>query len=437
MTGPRKAALLAAIGLGLAAATLAAYAPALRGEFIDAYDDADYVFDNPRVKAGPTWAGVGWAFARSHAANWHPLTWISHMIDCGIWGLDSRGHHLSSLLLHALNSVLLLLALDRMTGRTWRAALVAALFALHPLHVESVAWISERKDLLSTLFWLLAILAWVRYARRPGAGRYATVVVLHLLALLSKPMPVTLPFTLLLLDFWPLGRLSLDSPTLRRDASRLVAEKLPLLALSAASSAVTYLVQSAAGAVTFLESLPFPARVANAVVSYAKYLVLAAWPRELAPFYPYPEGGIPPWEVAASALFLAAVTVAVLLAARTKPWLAFGWLWYVGTLVPVIGIVQVGLQSMADRYTYVPLVGIFVAVVWGAGDLARRWRVPPAFRSAAVLVLLLSLAVAARREAGTWHDSVTLFSRSSISARIASLLTGRRLANVSTIRSAV
>ncbi len=413
MKGPRSRVLLAAIAAALCAATLAAYAPALRAGFIESFDDVDYVTGNPMVREGISREGVVWAFARWHAANWHPLTWISHMLDSEIWGLDPRGHHLTSLLLHAANATLLLLALDRMTGRTWRSAFVAALFALHPLHVESAAWVAERKDVLATLFWMSALLAWAGYARRPGAARYSLVVALHALALLSKPMPVTLPFTLLLLDFWPLGRFRLDSPSRARDARRLVVEKVPLLALSAISSVVTFRVQAAAGAMAHLEVLPMAARVANAAVAYVKYLLLAAWPSGLAPLYPYPAGGVPAWQAAAASALLAGATWVAIRAARSRPWLAFGWLWYLGTLVPVIGIVQVGRQSMADRYAYVPLVGVFVAVAWGAAEAARG--IPARARAGALGTAagaaLLALALGTRAQAAIWSDGVTLFER--------------------------
>lgn len=411
MKARRPRVLLAAIAAVLCAATLAAYAPALRAGFIESFDDVDYVTKNPMVREGLAREGMVHAFTRWHATNWHPLTWISHMLDCEIWGLDARGHHGTSLLLHAANAVLLLLALDRLTGATWRSAFVAALFALHPLHVESAAWIAERKDVLSTLFWWAALLAWAGYARRPGAARYSLVVVLHALALLSKPMPVTLPFTLLLLDFWPLGRLRLDSPTLARDARRLVAEKVPLLLLSAVSSVVTYRVQEAAGAMATSDVLPLAGRVANASVAYVKYLLLAAWPAGLAPFYPLPSGGVPAWQALAAAAILAGTTWLAVRAARARPWLVFGWLWYLGTLVPVIGIVQVGQQSVADRYTYVPLVGIFVVVAWGIAEAAERIpaRVRTAALGAAAAAVLLAFGWVTRAQAAVWRDGVTLF----------------------------
>lgn len=405
--------LLLALALALAAVTVAVYGASLRNAFIDAYDDPDYVTNNPMVLRGPTWAGIVWALTRWHSANWHPLTWISHMIDCRIWGLDPWGHHLTSLLLHAADAALLLVLLDRMTGRTLRSAFVAALFALHPVHVESVAWVSERKDVLSTLFWLLATLAYVAWVRKRGRWRYALLVVLYALGLMAKPMLVTLPFSLLLLDFWPLGRLEgrAGGAALRRLGRELVVEKVPLLALAAVSCVITYAVQLEAGAVTFLASLPLGTRVANALVSYLRYIGLVVWPVDLAVLYPYPSDGVPAWKAAAAAALLAAATAGSLRLARRRPYVVTGWLWYLGTLVPVLGLVQVGLQSMADRYTYVPAIGLFVLAAWGIPDLLGRFPSPVRARILAVAsaAVLIPLALATRSQAAYWRDSETLF----------------------------
>ncbi len=399
----------------LAGATLAVYAPSLSNGFVDAYDDADYVTSNPVVRRGLSGDGIVWAFTNSHAANWHPLTWLSHMADCAAYGLDPRGHHLTSLLLHAANAVLLLLLLEGLTGHAWRSAFVAALFAVHPLHVESVAWVAERKDVLSTFFGLLAALSYVAWTRRGGRRRYGLVVALYALALLAKPMLVTLPLVLLLLDTWPLGRLRTTegAPRFARDLAARAREKAPLFALAAVSCVVTFKVQLAAGAVMYLEALPLSARAANALVAYLRYVGLAVWPTGLAVLYPYPDAGIPAWQWMGS---LATLVAAAHLAVRFRgrfPYLPVGLFWYLGTLVPVIGLVQVGLQAIANRYTYLPLVGPFVILAWGACDLAERL---PA-RSRAWLLgvpavcLVLALGAAARAEAGYWKDSVVLFER--------------------------
>lgn len=423
----------------LAAAVLAALWPVLGNGFL-AYDDDRYVTDNPKVQAGLTAPGVAWAFGSLHAANWHPVTWISHMLDTELYGDRPAGHHLTSLLLHAANTVLLFLLLDRMTGLAWRSAIVAALFGLHPLHVESVAWIAERKDMLSTFFWLLAIAAYLGHVRRPRASRYGLVVLLVALALASKPMPVTAPFTLLLLDYWPLGRLG---PADARAAPRrrflwLVVEKLPLLGLSVASSVVTLLAQRAGGALAAVDALPLSSRVANAAVAYAAYLGKTLWPARLAVHYPHALGDLPGWKVAAAVALLGALTLLVFRERRRRPYLPFGWLWYVGTLVPVIGLVQVGSQAMADRYTYVPLIGIFVIVAWGSADLLE-WvprrasrqrraaagtasdgrapagsdrgaeRAPGLLAGLAIVLTLVLLATGSWVQARRWSDTVTLF----------------------------
>lgn len=395
--------------------TLAAvYAQVRTFAFVN-LDDQQYVTSNPVVLRGLTWDGVGWAFGGFHAANWHPLTWLSHMADVTLFGLDAGAHHLVNVALHALNALLLFAFLRRATGATWRSAAVAALFAVHPLHVESVAWVSERKDVLSALFFFLTIHAWIGHTRRPGAGRYVAVAALFVLGLLAKPMLVTLPFVLLLVDVWPLGRLASggDGEGVPSRAARLVAEKLPLLALAAASSLVTWLAQSSGGAAASAEVVPLGARVANAVVSYVVYLVRTAWPSGLAAFYPHPSlagDGIPTWKVAGALLLLLAITAAVVRERSRRPYLLFGWLWFVGTLVPVIGLVQVGEQGLADRYTYLPLTGPFVAAAWGGAELLGRLR-PPALAWGAALAPVVALALVARAQAATWRDSVALHGR--------------------------
>ena len=428
------------ICLLLAAATLVALWGVLGNDFTRSYDDGPYVTKNAVVQRGLTKAGIVWAFARPHAANWHPLTWLSHMLDIQLYGLNPMGHHLTNLLFHIGNVLLLFLLLTRMTGSLWRSAFVAALFGIHPVHVESVAWISERKDVLSTFFWMLTMLAYVGYVRRPKIGRYLPVVLFFILGLLSKPMLVTLPFVLLLLDYWPLKRfwtarsVRLATPsTINHQPStfyRLILEKTPLFALSAASSAITFIVQQRSGAVAALDRLPVGTRVANAVVSYVRYIGKAIWPDNLSVFYPYGVDAIPMWQIVGAGLLLACVTVLVILFGRRRPYLPVGWLWYLVTLVPVIGLVQVGIQAMADRYTYVPLIGLFIVVAWGVPDLiipqpdsakgsnqrTRRKAQPgtvatstaKVLGSVAVLVILV-LIVCTRMQVGYWLDSITLF----------------------------
>jgi tetratricopeptide (TPR) repeat protein len=376
----------------LGAAVLAVFWPALGNDFVN-YDDDLYVTRNPRVQQGLSWESVRWAMITDAASNWHPLTWLSHQLDWELWGAAPRGHHATSVVLHAVDTVLLFALLDGMTASPWRSALAAALFGLHPLHVESVAWIAERKDVLSTCLWLLTTLAWVHYTRRPGPWRYLAVVVGLALGLMAKPMLVTLPLTLLLLDYWPLGRLRRA-----RDLGPLVWEKAPLLLLAAAASVVTLLVQQ-----EVITPLPLATRLGNALLAYVGYLGKMLWPLHLAAIYPHP-GRVAPGAVAASALLLGLVTAAVVWQRRRRPYLLVGWLWYVGTLVPVIGVVQAGAAAMADRFTYVPLVGVFVALTW---------LVPaaPAPRLAAAVagVVLALLAVQTRAQIGVWRDSATLF----------------------------
>ncbi len=380
-------------------------------------DDGEYVFQNPVVARGLTLDGISWALTTFHFSNWHPLTWLSHMTDVSLFGLDAGWHHRVNLLFHLLNTELLFLVLWRMTGGMWQSAFVAALFGVHPLHVESVAWVSERKDVLSTLFWILTMGAYLRYVRRPGAGRYVPVAASLALGLMCKPMLVTLPFVLLLLDWWPLGRLApADAPHVPPwrvsvpVLARLAREKIPLFVLSAAACAATYLAQQKGGAVTSVELYPPGLRLANATVSYVTYLRKLVWPSSLSVFYPHP-AALPPWEVWGSAALLLAVTAAAAWQRRRRPYLAVGWLWYAGTLVPVIGLVQVGAQASADRYTYVPLIGIFLAVAWGVPPALSGLRLRRVLSGALAAVSLTALSTAAWVQAGHWRDSVTLFSR--------------------------
>jgi len=360
------------ICLFLVAVTLMVYLQSTNHDFVS-YDDVSYVTENPNIKAGITLEGILWAFTSGHAANWHPLTWISHMLDCELYGLNPTGHHWTNIQIHVANTILLFLVLSWMTGALWQSSLVAALFAVHPLHVESVVWVAERKDVLCTLFWILSMWAYAGYVRYSTKIHYVSSIILFTFGLMAKPMIVTLPFVFLLLDYWPLKRFQSGQSghgkilQQRLVALGLVWEKIPFFILSAASSVATYIVQQSGGAVKHLDAIPFHARIGNAMVSYASYIGKMIWPINLAVFYPFPET-IPLWQAAGAGVLLASVTVLVFRAACSKPYLAVGWLWYIGTLVPVIGLVQVGSQSMADRYTYIPLIGLFIIVVWGLWD---------------------------------------------------------------------
>lgn len=400
------------ICLGLAFVTAAVYWQVGTHQFINLDDDV-YVYENPAVQAGLTARGCAWAFSTFTSANWHPLTWLSHMLDVQLFGLNAGRHLYTNLVFHILNTLLLFVVLRRMTGAVWRSAAVATLFALHPLHVESVAWVSERKDVLSTFFWMLALLAYARYTERTQSwGRYLLVVIALICGLMAKPMLVTLPFVLLLLDYWPLNRLRWQSAdgtkALLAKALPLIREKIPLFALVAASSVVTYMAQQYGGAVKSLTRFPLPARLSNVVVAYAGYLAKMLWPSKLAVYYPY-ELSRPAWQLIVAALVLSSVTALVLYAARRRGYLLTGWLWYLGTLVPVIGLVQVGEQSLADRYTYVPLVGLFLMLVWGTGDFVKGWRfrrVASAIAAAALAAILCALTW---QQVGRWRDNVTLY----------------------------
>jgi len=396
----------------LVAATLSVYGQVARHDFVN-FDDDMYVYENPRVRAGLTWDGVAWAFTTMGESNWHPLTWLSHMLDCQLFGLKAGSHHLVNVFLHILNSVLLYLILGRMTGAPWRSAMVTALFALHPLHVESVAWVSERKDVLSTLFFLLTLWAYAQYAGRPSLPRYGLVLGCLALGLTAKPMLVTVPFVLLLLDYWPLERLGEGSRG--SSASRLIVEKVPLFVLVAASSVVTFVAQQRGGAVSSIHAVPLGSRIENALASYVAYIGKMLWPARLAVFYPYRDT-VPAIQWVGAAVTLAGITVFVIWAGRRWRYLAVGWLWYLGTLVPVIGLVQVGEQSMADRYTYVPLIGLSVLAVWGVADLVGGWRRARISLAASASVVIMGCMAGTWFQVGHWQNSVTLFERA---ARVA------------------
>jgi protein O-mannosyl-transferase len=411
--------MVVAILVALVALNLAVFAPVRHYDFIQ-LDDPAQVSENTNVAGGLTWAGVAWAFTSARAGYWMPLVWLSHMLDVQLYGMNAGPHHVTNLVLHIACTLLLFGLLLRMTGAAGRSAFVAALFAVHPLHVESVAWITERKDVLSTVFWMLTLWAYVAYVRRPERWRYGLVCVSFALGLMAKPMLVTLPAVMLLLDVWPLGRLGRreagdgrrEAEGGRREWGPVIREKIPLLALAMAAGIVAFLTQRGSGAVGNLEVFPLGLRVQNALVSYVAYLGKMVWPTRLTAFYPYP-ASLPAWSVAGSALLLIVVSVAAWRAARSVPYLAVGWFWYLGTLVPVIGVVQVGIQSMADRFTYVPLVGIFIAIAWGVPDALGRWRVPgrrtavPALAAA----IVIACAVGAHVQVAYWQDSVAMWTR--------------------------
>jgi len=401
------------VGVLLAAVTVTVFWHVSSHDFI-AYDDPEYVIDNPMVRAGLTPQGIRWAFTTFAAANWHPLTWLSHMLDAELFGLNPGRHHLASLLFHVLNTILLFLVLVRMTKALWRSAVVALLFGVHPLHVESVAWIAERKDVLSTFFWMLTLWAYSRYTEKPGRISYLVALIVYALGLMAKPMLVTLPFVLLLFDYWPLGRWPAqgfvhDPRQHEGRGASLLREKVPFILLAALSSMVTLIAQWKGGAVSSAEIVPFGVRLCNALVAYLLYLVKMVWPAGLAVFYPHPGRGLPGWLVLCAALVLAGVTLWAVRSRKGGPYLLSGWFWYLGTLLPVIGLIQVGDQAMADRYSYIPLIGPFIMISWGLPALAAKWRLPrillPLLTAAALSALLCVSWVQVRH----WRDSVTLF----------------------------
>jgi len=403
----------------LSVATLAVYGRVRSNPFV-AFDDETYITRNLHVQAGVTWKTVTWALSSTEQSNWHPLTWLSHALDCQLYGLNPAGHHLTSVLIHTLNVLLLFLLLLRVTGSRGRSLMVAALFALHPLNVESVAWIAERKNVLSTLFFLSALGAYGWYAAKPAIKRYAVVAVLFALGLAAKPMVITLPFVLLLLDFWPLQRLQgwgqgtskmgksekIIFPSL--PASRLLLEKLPLLIFSAGSALITVIAQRSV-ALRSLSQIPLKDRLENALYSYAMYVWKALWPTRLALYYPHPTHHLGWWQLGLALLFLSTVSALVWNQRSARPYLVTGWLWYLGTLVPVIGIVQVGDQAMADRYAYVPLIGIFVMVVWGIADWADQRDVNFGLRCAASVGILVALSFLTWRQIGYWQSDYDLW----------------------------
>jgi len=396
------------ICVALAALTWAIFGQTLRYDFVN-YDDPSYVYQNTRIASGINVANIAWAFTHVHSENWHPLTTITHMLDCQLHGLKAGWHHFTNLLLHTIAVVLLFIALQQMTGALWRSAFVSVVFAVHPLHVESVAWIAERKDVLSAVFFMLTLLAYLHYTRAPSIGRYLIVAFVIALGLMSKPMLVTLPFVLLLLDFWPLGRFEARKSNTGRQLLRLILEKIPLIALSVVSSIVTFLAQR--GAIGWTEELPVWERISNAFVAYVIYIRQMFWPAGLAVFYPHPENRLPVWEVSLASIILVGITLAALLFRKKAPYFVTGWLWYLGMLVPVIGLVQVGWQGHADRYTYLPQIGLYIAVTWAVSDWSRSWRFQRIILGTATALIVGALSWCAWLQTSYWRDSETLFTR--------------------------
>ena len=387
------------ICIALAALSWLVFGQTLWHDFVN-YDDPRYVYENTNITEGLSISGIVWAFTHIHSMNWHPLTTISHMLDCQLYGLKAGWHHCTNVLLHSIAVMLLFVGLLQMTGAFWRSAFVAAVFAIHPLRVESVAWIAERKDVLSGVFFMLTLLAYLYYVRLPRTGRYLMVVFVFACGLMSKPMLVTLPFVLLLLDYWPLDRI-------RGQVSKRVLEKIPLIALSAVSSIATLVAQK--GAVGYTEELPVLERFNNAVLSYVLYIWQMLSPVNLAVFYPHPENRLPLWQISSSFLLLICVTAVAIALRKKRPYLITGWLWYLGTLVPVIGLVQVGWQGRADRYTYLPQIGLYIAVTWALTDLTTSWRHRRTILSAAALLTIGLLSWGAWVQTSYWRDSETLF----------------------------
>jgi len=402
--------------------TLAAFWQVRNNEFINIDDDL-YVTDNPYVCQGVTYQGIVWAFTSIYKGHWHPMTWLSHMLDYALYGLNPSGHHVTNLIFHVANSLLIFFLLQRMAGVSWRSGFVAVLFAIHPLHVESVAWVAERKDVLSAFFSLLAVWAYASYVQKPRSNRFLLVIIFFLLALMSKPMAVTLPFLLLLVDYWPLGRLKSTQGEDNQETSsskwmnlvprrvslfRLLSEKIPLFLLAIVMSLFTMLAHRGSGALSSLDKLPLETRIGNAMVSYVNYITKMIWPDRLAVLYPH-SIILPFWQVAGAALLLVIISVLLLLAGRKHQYCMVGWLWYLGALLPVIGLVQAGIQSMADRFTYLPMIGLFIIIVFGIVDSLMGWRYgrPVLVTSAALLIVALMITTVSQVQ--LWRDSITLF----------------------------
>jgi len=392
----------------LMVATFCIYSQIQDHEFIN-FDDDVYITNNLNVQAGLTSESFKWAFTTSHPPYWHPMTWLSHMLDYQLYGLHPKGHYLTNLFLHISSVLILFIVLLRMTGALWQSGFVAAMFALHPLNVESVAWIAERKNVLSTLFWLMTMWAYIHYAEKPTVKRYGLVFLFFTLGMMSKPMLVTLPFVLLLLDYWPLRRLKFEQErggneiseknTARRsEVFRLVREKIPLFLLATGAGIVTFIVNKSGGAFQSMETISLSARLTNAMVSYLEYLGKMIWPRGLSILYPHPGNTLAVWQGILCGMALVGITIISIRLIRKVPYFAVGWFWYLGTLVPVIGIVQVGGHSMADRYAYIPLIGIFIIVAWGVPELISKWRYKEKVLSISVGILIFTLLITTWRQ---------------------------------------
>ena len=419
-----KKSLVLSIYFALAVSTLLVFWQVRNFDFVN-YDDNVYVSENPHVLNGLTADAVFWAFTTGHSANWHPLTWLSLVLDCQLFGPSPGRMHLINVLLHLVNTLLLFAVLKKMTGSLWPSAFVAAAFALHPMHVESVAWIAERKDVLSTFFLLLTLAAYIGYTNRPSVFRYVVTLVTFALGLMAKPMLVTMPFVLLLLDYWPLNRLMPQTvtPSGRRRHKpapaadknptlyRIIIEKVPFFVLSVISSVITFLVQRSGGAVSDIDILSLNDCIANAFLSYAEYIGKMLWPCNLAVFYPFnAAGSIPFWQVAMCALLLLGISFFVVRFGRNQRYVPLGWFWFVGTLIPVIGIVPVGQQAYADRYTYIPYIGLFIMLAWGLPQLLSNWSQRKIALGLSMVVVLTTLGICAHRQTRYWKNSDTLFS---------------------------
>jgi tetratricopeptide (TPR) repeat protein len=397
----------AGIALALGLLVVAAYLQVRTFNFIT-YDDALYVTENPHVLGGLSLASIRWAFTNLEAANWHPLTWLSHMADISLFGTQPGAHHLVNVALHLANSILCFYLLRAFTGSRWRSALVAALFALHPCHVESVAWIAERKDVLSTFFWLLTTWAYLGQVRRPSRLQYCLLLALFTLGLMAKSMLVTLPATLMLLDFWPLRRVASW-----RDLGASAWQKAPLFAIAGALALTTFLAQAHGGALNSLQGLPLKARLPNALLSAVRYLSNGFWPTQLAVFYPFPSKPAPAWALVGAAALLAGLTLVAVRQRLRRPWLLMGWAWYLITLAPVIGVIQVGGQAMADRYTYIPYLGPFIIFAWASGQLVEGFEAPQWLTALVATLVLGTLLFMTIRQVSYWRDTITLFRHTS------------------------
>ncbi len=387
--------------------TAGVYLQVVGYDFVASFDDGLYILDNDFVKAGLTREGFVWAFRGTHAGNWHPLTTLGHMLDCELYGIEAGGHHFTNMVFHVANALLVFWVLKCMTGSFWASAFVAGAFALHPAHVESVAWVSGRKDVLSMFFWLLTIAAYLRYVERPKVRMYLLTLLLFTFGLLAKTMVVTLPFVLLLLDYWPLGRFR--NGRIFGDMGRLAREKIPFFVVAGIFCVITFFVEQSWEAMQSVAKYPLVWRAGNAVVSYAAYMGKMFWPVKLAIFYPHLRDNLPVWQIGCSALLMVGVTVAVISGMRRRRYLLVGWLWYVGTLVPVIGLVQVGNQAMADRYTYIPFTGLFIIIAWGVPELLGRWRYRDVALRVSAFVVLLVLAICSAAQVRHWRDGETVF----------------------------